>query len=556
MAVPQAPSMMVEETLSFSPGDLSLEKLDGYDVVRLAGCDFLNEAGKPWLPSRQVRVALPAGMVAESVRVEWTANEELDGQFNIFPAQPPRRTSRVESQAPFCGQDPAVYASRRAYPETLAVLVGQTDLAGQGMAVIRIYPVQYFPAEGSLILHTSLRLTIEGSGGYVCGDYLPAGLSTESRESLERTARGMVINPQEVALRPSDEPQTAGVPAGDYDYVIITSTSWVTNFQPLANWKTKKGTRATIVDTTWIYNSGGYSGTNVEKIRAFVVDAYNNWGAVYFLIGGDTGTVPTHSRTIDGDAIPNDTYYGDFDADWTCEVHVGRASVTSVAAITTFIDKVLTYEKEPPLTGYARKACLLGFDLDDWTEGEDGKTYIDNNYIPSTWTMTNVYDSHSGNHETNANTAVNAGQNLINHIDHADYDVLGVGSYNHGYYWSTSEVDAFTNGDRQSIMYSLGCWPAAYDYSDCIAEHFVRDTNGGGVAFVGNSRYGWYMMGDMASYSALYDRYFFASLFSQGYYRLGPCFSDHKNDGPTSDSTYQYILTCPSGWPIPRRSTA
>ena len=47
----------------------------------------------------------------------------------------------------------------------------------------------------------------------------------------------------------SPNPQPMGVGPGDYDYVIITQDSWVSAFQPLADWKTQKGVPATIVTT-------------------------------------------------------------------------------------------------------------------------------------------------------------------------------------------------------------------------------------------------------------------------------------------------------------------
>ena len=53
--------------------------------------------------------------------------------------------------------------------------------------------------------------------------------------------------------------------------------------------------------------------------------------------------------------------------------------------IRSFIDKVLTYEKNPPLTGYAKRASLFGFDLyePESGEGENCKMDIDSLYIPS-----------------------------------------------------------------------------------------------------------------------------------------------------------------------------
>lgn len=92
----------------------------------------------------------------------------------------------------------------------------------------------------------------------------------------------------------------------------------------------------------------------------------------------------------------------------------------------------------------------------------------------------------------------------------------------------------------------MGCDPAAYDSSNCIAEHFVRNNNGGGIAFIGNSRYGWYMYGSYDTYSMGYDVHFFKSLFQENLYHLGAAFSDHKNNGyqdnPGNDY-YKYIFT-------------
>jgi hypothetical protein len=156
--------------------------------------------------------------------------------------------------------------------------------------------------------------------------------------------------------------------------------------------------------------------------------------------------------------------------------------------------------------------------------------------------MSNVYDSHAGDHEANVKSAINDGQNLLNHADHANQDSIGLGHVNHGTHLNKAEADAFSNGDKQGIMYSIGCWANAYDFDDCIAEHLVQNPNGGCVAFVGNSRFGWYNPGMTNTLSMLYDINFFRSLFEQGHHILGECFSDHKNDSPTTDEVEKYIF--------------
>jgi hypothetical protein len=160
--------------------------------------------------------------------------------------------------------------------------------------------------------------------------------------------------------------------------------------------------------------------------------------------------------------------------------------------------------------------------------------------------MTTVYDNQTGNHKTNVITALNAGQNLLNHADHSSSDYMGTGYVNHDWGLENSDMDALTNGNKQGIFYSMGCDPAAYDVSNCIAEHFVRNSNGGGIAFIGNSRYGWYEYGQYTTLSMGFDVHFFKSLFQENLYHLGAAFSDHKNDGyqeNPGDNYYKYIFT-------------
>jgi hypothetical protein len=539
-------------TLTFSKNDFLFSTLDGYDIINMANDGFIAETGKPMMPVANLRIALPDDMKATHIEINDIQEKIIDGSYLLYPAQPVYQISSLGKQNKFIYPDTQTYRSNSVYPSTFIELISQNDLAGQSIAHIALYPLRYTPSQRQLTYISSITFTIQGTSGYSCGDYLPQNIGENGRDLYQQMVENIVINPEEVMLRTLHLVQPSGVDPGNYDYVIITQESWVDAFQPLSDWKTKKGVPATIVTTTWIYNSGGYSGSNVEKIKAFVQDAYTNWGTMYVLLGGDVDVVPCHFRTfsyVDPAPVPNDTYYADFDGDWICEVHVGRASVTGpgtgTGTIGNFINKTLTYEKNPPLTNYATKAGFFGFDLDSSTPAEQCKINIKNSYIPSSWTMTTVYDSHTGNHKTNVIAAINAGQNLLNHADHSGPFFMGTGYVNHGLGLGNADMNALTNGNKQGIMYSMGCLPAAFNESNCIAEHFVRNSNGGGVAFVGNSRYGWYNPGNYNTLSMKFDTYFFKSLFPENNYKLGACFSDHKNDAYQYDTWgyYKFIFT-------------
>lgn len=537
-------------TITFSKNDFSFDTLKGYDTIHLSKGGYTSEVGKPMMPEKNIHIALPADMKVTAIRIIELKEQSVDGKYILYPSQPALTIGTTQSENQFVQPDARTYQSTLIYPTTCIELTGQNDLAGQSIADLTIYPIHYIPLQKKLTLVTSLTFTIEGTGGYVCGDYLSGHISDSSRDIYLQMVQNMVINPDDVTLRSSPNPQPAGVGPGNYDYVIITQDSWVNAFQPLADWKTRKGISTNIVTTSWIYNNGGYSGSDVAKIKAFVQDVYTNWGTTFILLGGDVDVVPCHYKTfssVDPDPVPNDAYYADFDADWVCEVNVGRASVTGPGSgtgqIGNFITKILTYEKNPPLTDYAKKAGFFGFDLDSSTPAEQCKIYIKNSFIPSSWSMTTVYDSQGGNHLSNTIAAINAGQNLMNHADHSGSDFMGTGYVNHGIGLGNSDMDDLSNGNKQGILYSMGCDPAAYDTSNCIAEHFVQNSNGGGIGFIGNSRYGWYYVGSVDTLSMGYDIEFFTSIFQDNLYKLGAAFSDHKNDGLVNQDVSRYCYT-------------
>jgi len=522
-------SYRVSYAATFSQEDFSPSKVMGYDLVRLDEGGYLSELGKPMLPCREIRVALPWGMAVTAVQVVDSSQDQIAGEFDIFPSQPPRRIGLSDQDADFVQPDQKTYRSDQAYPGNLAEFVRQTDLAGQSMAVIRFFPLQYVPIEKKLVLYTSISLNIEGVAGYECKDYLSTRASEKGRETYHQMIRDMVENPQQVRLATAPKMTASQVPAGGpFDHVVITSSALASGLEPLAFWHTRKGVRDTVITTGWIYANYGGS-TDQEKIRNFVADAYSNWGTMYFLLAGEAETVPFEYRAYSDDDTPGDEYYSDFDDDWTLEVFVGRVTVSNATEINTFIDKLLKYEKDPPRTGYPRDVLLVGMDYDANTHVEYLKAHISSR-LPSGFSVTRVYDSYAGDHRANVLNALNAGQNLVNHSDHSNITVMGTGSYNHGWHIGSSDVDALVNDGQLSVVVSTGCHPNHMDYNDCIAEHFViHNPNQGAVAFTGNTRSGYYYSGDPYSLSNALDEQWWISLFDRSKYNIGQTLADAKH---------------------------
>jgi hypothetical protein len=134
------------------------------------------------------------------------------------------------------------------------------------------------------------------------------------------------------------------------------------------------------------------------------------------------------------------------------------------------------------------------------------------------------YEPIERQYETGGNESVstvvgymNWGPHLANHGGHASYTALGCGDGN----LDRDDVDALTNAPYYFVLFSIGCWSGAIDYG-CIGEHFMVAPNGGTIAYVGNSRYGWGSPGNPGwGYSETFDSDFYGAMLSEGLPKFG-----------------------------------
>jgi hypothetical protein len=530
----------IHYTAQFFRDRLNFGKLDGYDVIYMKDAAVFSELGRPVVPVVYLKIALPTGAEVVAVEAKPLGSSQIPGEYYVMPGQPPLPTPELDEASKYpepttssaeelaqpgsqllVAPDQNIYGSRVAYPYTVAQYISQGDLAGQKIAEVAVYPLQYIPQDKKLILHTRVELIITCRSAIDQGSTERYAIFTErQRQVYEDVIKTMVVNPQNVVLNPTMREMSRALPAGEYDHVIITSSTYEPYFQPLVEWYTKRGMKDTVVTTNWIY--ANYSGPgDTLKIRQFVIDAAGTWGTMYFLMGGENTIVPFAYRAYYDQNTPSDQYYSDYDDDWTNEVFVGRVSIDASAQVNTFVNKVLKYEIDPPVTGYPLNVLLIGMDADGSTPLEDVKETIAG-WIPGNFTITKVYDSQGGNHKTAAITALNAGQNLVNHADHSSETVMGVGDFHHGWYLSRSDVNNLVNNDKMSVVVSLGCDPNSMDYSDCIAERWVIFNDyQAGVAFTGNTRHGYYYSGQPSSLSGILDKKWWQGLFVYDQDNLG-----------------------------------
>lgn len=386
-----------------------------YDSVTIPGLNNQIIPGEPVLPVRTARILIPYGEEVQEVKVV-AGNEKYLGSVSIRPGQ---NSVPIGFTKNCTGCNPEdnwtttpvlnllnekIYESENPYPAEAYSVLGVQRKHGYEILYINLYPIKYIPKTGTAYSFGAFDVEVTTSPVETLNRGLFRGL-LEDREEVDM----IVDNPEKTTTYPTDLSTTGKslLLDGYYDYVIITNqylkdAPGPYNFQDLANWKSKKGVNATIVTVEDIYAAYKYSRhrDNQGMIRNFIIDAYENNGIRYVLLGGDGDgqriggetwdpIVPTrllYAWAYEPDpgccepervGIASDLYYacleGTFDGDndgiygeptdgvnFTANVYVGRAPVDNYDELSNFVRKTIAYESTSPDDPYLTAMWMIG----------------------------------------------------------------------------------------------------------------------------------------------------------------------------------------------------
>ncbi|HNU36186.1 MAG TPA: C25 family cysteine peptidase, partial [Methanomassiliicoccales archaeon] len=356
---------------------------------------------------------------------------------------------------------------------------------------------------------------------------------------------------------------------GEYDYLIITTAALAPVFDSLAGWKESRNALGSIYSNIpakvvtleeikatmglWgVPSSHGGTGNDTQTlVRNFIIAAHQEWGVDYVLLGGDDEVVPSRRLWVPENEgvyeVLGDIYYsglsGDWDkdgdgtygeylgigndeADMLAEVYVGRAPVSDISEAWNFVNKTVQYERAY-LDQYAYDLLLVGEKLDNEpTYGDDYKDEVyDEVLADEDLDKVTLYARDGTFSNANVLREMEAGVHIINHMGHGNpYYMVGI-----------DQVDAAAlENVLPFIVYSQACDAAAFDSgpeypSDCVAEELVTG-EGGAVAVIGNSRFGWYSPGSTSGSSQKFDLSFFSQVFDDNVTSLGKALSLSKQE--------------------------
>ncbi len=511
--------------VEIKPDELHIIECGDTTRIRIPNWEITDDIGAPEMPVRVLRIALPLGAQVKDIKIISTTEKEFTLTNHLSFARPPVILSK-ERIADNPGPNTHIYCSDRPYPEKIVELKGIGIIDSCQICELLIVPFHYYPLSNRLILYYSIKFAI---------DY-EDGSSIRAKNPL---AGKLVVNARDIVYsqRMDDLNQL--------HYVIITNPPMDTIFQRLADWKTKKGIPAKVRNVNWIISH--YPGEDsAAKIRNYLKTLPDS-STEYVLLGGDVDIIPcrfAYAMTCSAgfspgreDTMPCDLYYADLQGTWDRDgdgsygeiedsidlypdLFIGRAPVNTIQEAQRFVNKLLTYEKNPAID-YLDNALFAAEILwsDPYTDQGIHKNKIGDESFPDFFEIAKLYQSLGNETKQSVMQAIRQGQNLINHDGHGWIDLISVGGWPHRIY--CADFDTITNAPKYGILYSIGCWTGAFDY-ESVSEAFVNSPNGGGVAYIGNSSYGWGSPGNPGfGYSDRFDSRFFHSLFVQNNLELG-----------------------------------
>jgi hypothetical protein len=498
-------------------------------------------AGEPAVPFLPVKVILPYGHKIESLSLELEPMRQTRSNLTLDYIREPQPSSRPT--ADLTTRSEAIYRSNSLYPALDHEYLGTQYYRGVALAIINIYPFKYNPVERSLYASGRANIRINTIYDATEADYQARYLNRSALSELT----DICVNPETTATyrgassyRHSPQSRLIDL-SSPRKMIIITDPSRTSWFTEYSSWRSDRGISNAIFTTTDIYSN--YQGIdNAEKVRNFINDAYLSWidtatPLEYVILGGDDEVVPERGAygavgsTIDN-RMPVDLYYGCLDGNWNAnnnniwgenndnvdmipELHVGRFPAESLPEFNNIFRKIRYYVDNDTYSNNI--AMMYGENLNNnpLTWGGDYKDDVAQ-YIPDTYYLETHYQRDGTYNENIVWNTINQGVNVMNHMGHAnEFFLMGQGN---------NTIEALQNTEY-GFLYSQGCYPAAFDQrtsgdSEAIGEHLLT-ANGAVMAFIGNTRYGWYMPGSIDGASQFYDRQYFIGLYNNAILELG-----------------------------------
>jgi Peptidase family C25/Propeptide_C25 len=524
------------------------------------------EPGLPDVPIYRRVIGVPEGATVKVKGV--SAKLGIASTVLLLPAQPqavdqvepidPDEDDSIYASKPFTKSVDA-YASDVPFPKLPAQVVPLGKMRDLHLVQLDIAAGQFNPKNKLFTPFESIEIDLEFAGG--TGGFLPGNKINHAFEDHFAGIYDQALNTPAFDDYPLPDQLAPDPLVICGEYLIITAPAFAPAAKALRDWKVQKGISTFVVETG---NGAGKAGTTNAQIHQFIAARFNSCviRPSYLLLLGDTDHIPTYivtgvEKNSDGEDVPwaSDLGYAlmqnpFYDAnavaviplfqnlglpvDYLPDLAYGRIPVDSLAEANIVVNKIIAYEKTPPLqtSFYSNMSfasyfqccrndvaqdgtdtrsfletsehvrgilqAVYGFSVERiytanrkyHDEAEEGLYPVNRSAVPNRYRNGALLPvdlrASSGyawdGNETDIIAAINSGRNLVLHRDHAGADGWGDPKFR------TNHVASLTNANRTPVIYSINCSSGRFDGGDWWAEEILAKENGGAVGIIGDTR--------------------------------------------------------------------
>jgi hypothetical protein len=531
------------ELISFSNPTL-IEKLDSYILSCEDTNSYLNEPGKPMLPIQVLTYCFPSSSIISEVSC-------LPLKESTIPLSKPLVLSSAPVSLQTLQQTSADIDSNNdnSYPDSwydYEIYHGLYHGKKAMVLKIIIYPFQYHQNADLLTFAEQFDI---GITYHTNNNYLPQN------------------NEQ-------------------YNLLIISPIDFMPELWPLALHKEDRNIQTKLVSLTDIYDSVYFpieGRDDLETIKYFIKNAYDNWNISNVLLVGGIEQIPsreTHIKVSDSDSeiFVSDLYFADLydesltfsswdtnnndifaEYDWDGEtddldlfpdVRIGRLPCINSDQVETIVNKIITYENTNAYSSdWFSNIVAIGGDTAPGDErGIDEGEYVNQAIIDlldgfSTDIIWDSNDRLGGINPTgiqNINDGIEEGCGFLDFSGHGAPWVWTTFPHNgsrqilptpSGSYTSNN-IDELQNGEKLPIVLCGGCSLGKFSaHENCFAWAFLANPNGGGIASFGATGLGYIYIGEGVTYG-LVEGYNvkIAEAYAKGALTFGEMWNDAFNN--------------------------
>ena len=353
--------------------------------------------------------------------------------------------------------DPASIVDKY-YPGTKADMVDPFIIKDVRGTTVMAYPFQYNAAKKTLRVYRTMTIQlVENNDPPVNPLY-----------SAQEVPLREMIGVYESAFINYDAPENVTI-ADNGEILVITTARDESAIQPYIDWKTEKG--------FVVHKEVVATGTNVDDLVQTKYDENNS--ILFVLMVGDwadikcanSGGTPQDPKT--GCVVGNDDYF---------DICIGRLAANSASDVTTQVNKIITYEKEPDMgESWYEVSTGVASSQGPGDDGEIDYEHIDVIFDDKLDPFT--YDDHNGIYDPTGNSsmvtaALETGTGIINYTGHGSSTSWGSSGFNN------SHIANLTNGSKLPFIFSVACVNGAYHSTFCFAEAWLNQDGGGAVGAV------------------------------------------------------------------------